>query len=436
MKILIKNVTVFDGKHAELKKHVNIVIEKNIVKEIISCGIAEENFNMVIDAQDKTVIPGLTDAHVHLFFNGNGVADTSRIDEGAVRSVRFAKDMLLRGFTTVRDAGGVVYGLKKNIDNGYLDGPRIFPSNAFISQTSGHGDTRAGRAEERITDGLYTSVSLRNKGTILADGADEVLRAVREQLFLGASQIKIMAGGGISSFYDPVQTVQFTLEEMKAAVEAAADYGTYVMAHLYTPQAMRRAALAGVKSFEHATMLDEETAKTIAGNGIWIMAGPQCGREFKAEGVSESMRKKSEFVRRGEAVATEMIQKYDLPVLFGTDSFGDPARADKFQMDDFRFFKKRFGSFKGIVAATGNVNELIKLSTYQNPYPEGKIGLLEEGSFADLLIISGNPVEDLDILADSNNIKLIMKDGKVYKNTLQNAAVTRQKSFHESAESF
>jgi len=418
MSILIKNANVFDGKHSELKENVNIIIENNLVKEIVGGTIIEDNFDTVIDAQNKTVIPGLTDAHVHLFFTGNGVTDTWRLDEKAVRSVRFARDMLLRGFTTVRDAGGVVYGLKKNIDNGYLEGPRIFPSNAFISQTSGHGDTRASRAEERITDGIYSSVSIRCKGTVIADGVEEVLRAVREQLFLGASQIKIMAGGGVSSVYDPIQTVQFTLEEMKAAVDAAADYGTYVMAHLYTPQSMQRAAKAGVKSFEHATMMDEETAKIIAANGIWVTAGPQCGRDFKGIDIPKEMIKKAELVRNGEAIATEMINKYNLPILFGTDSFGDPARVDAHQLEDFKFFKKRFGSFKGIVAATGNVNELIKLSTYQNPYPEGKIGLLEEGSFADLLIVEGNPVQDLDILADRNNIRLIMKDAIVYKNTL------------------
>lgn len=199
---------------------------------------------------------------------------------------------------------------------------------------------------------------------------------MREQLFLGASQIKIMAGGGISSAYDPIQTVQFSLEEMKAAVQAAADYGTYVMAHLYTPRSMQRAAKAGVKSFEHATMMDEETAKIIAAEGIWVTPGPQCGRNWHNELTPDSVRRKSAMVRQGEALATELILKYDLPFLFGTDSFGDPKRIDQFQ--------------------------------------------LEEGSFADLLIVNGNPVQDLDLLADRNNIRLIMKDAVVYKNTLGN----------------
>lgn len=418
MRILIKNANVFDGKHETLKENAAIIIENKLIKEILTETVNEENFDLVLDAKHKTVIPGLTDAHVHLYYNGNGIMDPTRLDENAVRSVQFAKDMLLRGFTTVRDAGGVTYGLKKNIDNGYLDGPRILPSNAFISQTSGHGDTRASRAEYRITDQIYSSATLQNKATVLVDGVPQMLRAVREQLFLGASQIKIMAGGGISSAYDPIQTVQFTLEEMKAAVEAANDYGTYVMAHLYTPKAMQRAAKAGVKSFEHATMMDEEMAKIIEANQIWVTPGPQANRNWHNASTPASIIKKSALVRQGEERTTELILKYNIPIVFGTDSFGDPSRVEKFQLEDFSFFKRRFGSFKGLVAATGNVHELIKLSTYQNPYPEGKIGVLEEGAFADLCIVEGNPVLNLDILADATNMKLIMKDAKIYKNIL------------------
>jgi imidazolonepropionase-like amidohydrolase len=413
--ILIKNANIFDGKHFNLKANANIIIEQNLVKEIVNGAISEDRFQTVYDAENNTVIPGLTDAHVHLSNTDSKPSDNRRIDEKAVRSVRFAKDMLLRGFTTVRDAGGVTFGLKKNIDNGYLDGPRILPSNAYISQTCGHGDLRANHAEERITDGLYSSSEINGKTTVIADGVDEVIRATRQQLFLGASQIKIMAGGGFSSFYDHIRTIQFSPEEMKAIVGAASDYGTYVMAHLYTPQSMRRAASAGVKCFEHASLLDEETAKIIADKGIWITPGPQMNREYDAGDLLEADKKLIEHFRRGEDVATEMIQKYNLPILYGTDSFGDPDRVANMQSDDFRFYKKRFGNFRGIAAATGNVNEIIKLSTYQNPYPEGKIGVLEEGAFADLLIVKGNPLEDLDILADTGNILFIMKNAVVYK---------------------
>lgn len=418
MRLLIKNANVFDGKHAELRKNASIVIEDKLVKEIVGVPLSEDGFAAVYDAGNQTVIPGLTDAHVHLSITGHSLADGWRIDEKAVRSVRFAKEMLLRGFTTVRDAGGITYGLKKNIDNGFLEGPRILPSNAMISQTSGHGDIRASHAEERITDGIYASADLNSKISVIADGADEVLRAVREQLFLGASQIKLMAGGGFSSAYDPIPTVQFTLEEMKAAVGAASDYGTYVMAHLYTPQSMRRAAEAGVKCFEHATLLDEETAKMVADKGIWLTPGPQLGREYPTEGLPKAVVKLFDDFRQGESRSTELIDKYNLPILYGTDAFGDIGKAAAIQLDDFRLYKARFGSFRGLVAATGNAHEMLKLSSFLNPYPEGKIGVLEEGAFADLLIVRGNPVENLAVLADIDNIRFIMKDAAVYKNTL------------------
>lgn len=419
---LIKNANVFDGHHLKLKEHRNIIIEENLVKEITADEVSEENFDEIIDAKGYTVIPGLTDAHVHISHNGDEKDHEYRMDELAVRSVKTAYDTLMRGFTTIRDAGGVTYGLKKNIDNGFLDGPRIFPSNAYISQTCGHGDVRHSTAAERLSDGNYTSPTLQHHLSYIADGPVEMLRAVREQFFLGASQIKLMAGGGISSNYDPLETLQFTLEEMKAAVDAAADYGTYVMAHLYTPGAMQRAAKAGIKSFEHATLLDEETGKIVQEKGIWIMPGPQMGRPISEHGEQrENVIKKAEFVRRGADASTEIINKYDLKIVFGTDSFGDPKFVEKHQLEDFSYFKKRFGSFKGLVSATGNVNELIKLTTYQNPYPQGKIGVLEEGSFADILVVKGNPVNDLDVLANQNNILFIMKDAKIYKNTIERA---------------
>ncbi len=430
-KILIKNGNVFDGKHSKLKDNAKIIIENNIVREIVQGEVSEEKFDEIIDADNKTVIPGLTDAHVHVSHTASFDEPEQRIDEMAVRSVRFAKDMLLRGFTTIRDAGGITYGLKKNIDNGFLDGPRIFPSNAYISQTCGHGDKRHSVSAERLPDGTYTSPALQNRYSYIADGVPEMLRAVREQFILGASQIKIMAGGGISSDYDPLFTVQFTYEEMKAAVDAAADYGTYVMAHLYTSAAMQRAIKAGVKSLEHTTLMDDETGRMIQANNTWVMPGPQAGRHHEQPDTPKGrlLAQKAEIVRRGNDITTEIINKYNLNIVFGTDSFGDPDIIAKTQLEDFSYFKKKYGSFKGLLAATGNVNELFKLTTYQNPYPDGKIGVLEEGSFADILVINGNPVEDLDVLANADNILFIMKDGRIYKNDI----LTRKLNMHGCA---
>jgi imidazolonepropionase-like amidohydrolase len=419
LKILIKNAKVFNGRENHLKENANIIIEENLVKEITQQPVSEENFEQIIDAQGRVVIPGLVDNHAHI---ASQEADV-RPDETVVHGVATAKRMLLNGFTTVRDAGGLTYGVKKGIDEGLIDGPRIYPSYAYISQTCGHGDMRESRAHTRLTDGQYTSPQLRSGATYIADGPYEVLKAVREQLFLGASQIKIMAGGGFSSKYDPVQTTQFTEEEMKAAVNAASDYGTYVMAHLYTKEAMHRAARAGVKSFEHAHLIDEELAKIIADKGIFLCSCPQFGKKKPEQNTDKKPlppKRGGEEIRAAIEKQAELIIKYNIKLLFGTDFVerivGNNPQA---QIGDLQSYEERFGSFRGLFAATGSANEVIKLTTYQNPYPDGKIGVLEEGAFADLLIVDGNPLEKLSVLSERKNLRLIMKDAKIYKNTLE-----------------
>ncbi len=419
MKKLIKNARLFDGRNFEYKEHSQIVIEGNLVSEITQNPVSEENFDEIIDAGGRVVVPGLVDSHVHL----GGQQKDQRWDETVVHGVAHAERMLLNGFTTVRDAGGIVYGIKAGIDEGRIKGPRVFPSHGYISQTCGHGDKRESRAHVRLGDGQYTSPELRAGGTVIADGYDEVLRAAREQLFLGASQIKIMAGGGMSSKYDPIQTIQYTEQEMRAAVEAASDYGTYVMAHLYTKESMHRAARAGIRSFEHGQMLDEELAKIVKDKDIFLCVCPQPKADEKYErslGHAPKKRKPgAQEILDNEDLQTELIIKYDLNLVFGTDYVEFIADSNpNAQIRDLAVYEKRFGSQRGLFSATGAANDLIKLTTYQNPYPEGKIGVLEEGSFADLLIVEGDPLNKLSVLSDRANLKLIMKDAEVYKNTL------------------
>lgn len=423
MRLLIKHVNVFDGYHEALKKDVSLVIEDGFVKEILSGEVGHEGFEQVVDGGGRIAMPGMADSHAHLGMSAPAAQlEEMRTDELAIRSARFAREMLERGFTTVRDAGGVVYGLKASIDKGFVPGPRIFPSHACVSQTCGHADFRSNRAQERLSNGEHIAPLMRNGGMILADGVAEVMRAVRDQLFLGASQIKVMAGGGLSSKFDHLFTAQYTFEELKAAVDCAADYGTYVMAHIYTPACMQRAALAGVKSFEHATLMDEETARIIQDKGIWVCPGPQFGSSVPREGTGKPKASGHqipiETMQAAEAQSTELINRFDLPIVFGTDASDDPAYVAKRQHGDIALFKKRFGSLKTLRALTGNVYEQSKLCTYQHPYPDGKLGMLEEGSYADLLLVKGNPVEDADILTDVANIQLVMKGGEIYKNTL------------------
>ncbi len=423
MRTLIKHVHVFDGYHAERNEHVNLVIEDGIVTDIFHGETVEDGFSQVISGNGLTAMPGMADHHTHLgLCASDGEMAQLRVDELAIRSTLFAKEMLERGFTTVRDAGGMVLGLKNEIDRGTIPGPRIFPSHACISQTCGHADSRVSRADVRLADGTYTAIAMRNGGMVVADGVPEVMRAVREQLFLGASQIKIMAGGGLASKFDNFYTTQYTFEELKAAVDCASDYGTYVMAHIYTPECMKRAAKAGVKSFEHATLMDEETAKLIKDHGIWVCPGPQfAGHEPHKGGPPPKITGREvprAVILGGEAQLTELINRYDIPIVFGTDASGSLENVDFRQLDDIRQFKRRFGSLKTLRSLTGNGYALGKLCTYQHPYPDAKLGVLEKGSYADILLVQGNPVEDVAILSEKENIKLVMKDGRIYKNTL------------------
>ena len=405
MKQMIRNVNVFDGVHAKLIPHADVVIEDEMVTDICHGAENPEGFDLILDGKGCTAMPGMADCHAHLGMAAPmEVLKTLRLDELAIRSTRFAKEMLERGFTTVRDAGGVVYGLKASIDNGFVPGPRIFPSHACISQTCGHADMRTSRAEERLATGEHTAPQMRNGGMVLADGVPEVMRAVRDQLFLGASQIKLMTGGGLSSKFDHLYTAQYTFEELKAAVDCASDYGTYVMAHIYTPNCMQRAARAGVKSFEHATLMDEETARIIQDKGIWVSPCPQFGSSIPREGGRKTKASGHqipiETMIAAEEQSTELINRFGLNIVFGTDASDSPEYVEKRQHSDISRFKHSFGSLKTLQSLTGNVYQLNKMCTYQHPYPDGKLGVLEVGSYADLLLVQGNPVEDADLLAD------------------------------------
>lgn len=420
MRQLIKNVNVFDGIHEEIYSHQNIVIEDNLVTEIFSEDFSEEGFDVVVDGRNGYAIPGLTDAHVHL---GKTHIDGASASYDAIVGSVVASKLLNHGITTVRDAGSVTDGLKKAIDDGLIKGPRIFPSMNYLSQTCGHGDSALAHANRDI--------QYRNpRGAVLCDGVSECRRAVREQFYLGASQIKIMAGGGMSSTCDPVESIQFSDEEMKAIVETTKDYGSYVLAHLYTPDCMKRAIRAGVRSLEHGHWLDEEAARMIQANEIFLNPCPQFTREEikwnhmglysdQPSQIKKKSKPGSAKVEEHISETTELINKYNLKILFGTDLMITYDQYEPRESLDFAEYKKRFGSFTGLKAATGNFNEVTKLTTYQNPYPDGEIGVLRKGSYADIVITNDNPVDDLDVLGNTENILFVMKDGTICKNNLK-----------------
>jgi imidazolonepropionase-like amidohydrolase len=273
--VIFENVRIFNGTSAELSAPSNVLVAGNVIKLISAEAVADPVGMKVtrIQGGGQTLMPGLIDNHVHLFMTGSSemvmLNPKTSVEKLNATTVEEAEKMLLRGFTAVRDVGGPVFDAKKSIDSGKSIGPRIYPSGGMISQTSGHGDFRMPHDRAHRFGGEFTKGELLGVGFI-ADGRDEVLTATRENLRAGASQIKVMASGGAASAYDPLDVAQYTLDEMKAAVEAADDWGTYVTVHAYTPKAVKRAIEAGVKCIEHGQLLDEPTMQLLGEKGIWL----------------------------------------------------------------------------------------------------------------------------------------------------------------------
>lgn len=412
---LFKNVRVFDGTRAALSAPTNVLVRGN---KIVSIGAPSQSASATtIEGGGRTLMPGLIDNHVHLFMTGSSqgeMMDAKATFEGLeAKAAEEARQMLMRGFTAVRDMGGPVFGIKKAIDRGEIPGPRIYPSGAMISQTSGHGDFRLPSDRSRRFGGQITKGELMGIGFI-ADGRDEVLTATRENLRGGASQIKVMAGGGAASAYDPLDVAQYTLDEMKAAVEAADDWGTYVTVHAYTPKAVQRAVKAGVKSIEHGQLLDEQTLKLLGDKGLWLSL--QALDEAPPTQSADVIAKKHQVVA-GTDNAFKWARKYKVKLAWGTDFLFNPAQ-NKNQNSDILKLKQWMTPAEILKVVTRDNAGLLALSGLRNPYP-GKLGVIEAGALADLLLVEGNPVANIDLIADpTTNFRVIMKDGRIYKNTL------------------
>ena len=417
--VMIENVRIFNGTSDRLSAPSNVLVVGNSIKAISNAPIAAPPGTPVtrIQGGGRTLMPGLIDNHVHLFMSASSQAEmldpAATFETLEAKAANEARLMLLRGFTAARDVGGPVFGIKRAIDQGKNLGPRIYPSGAMISQTSGHGDFRMPSDRSRRFGGTMTAGELMGIGFI-ADGRDEVLTATREDLRAGASQIKVMAGGGAASAYDPLDVAQYTLDEMKAAVEAADDWGTYVAVHAYTPKAVRRAIEAGVKSIEHGQLLDEPTMKLLGEKGIWLSL--QTLEEAPPTASAETKAKKHTVVE-GTDNAFKWAKKYNVKLAWGTDLMFVPAQ-NKNQNTDVLKLKAWMTPAEALRIVTHDNAQLLALSGPRNPYP-GKLGVIEEGAIADVLLVDGDPLTNLDLIADPDkNLVVIMKDGKVYKNTL------------------
>jgi len=415
-RVLFENVRVFDGKSDRLSGPAHVLVEGNRIARISTTPIQVPGNAPVtrIAGRGATLMPGLIDMHVHLTFGAMTMGQLMNpgLTGKAIDSIagQEARKMLLRGFTSVRDVGGPVFGLKAGIDAGKFTGPRIWPSGAAISQTSGHGDMRLPHERSRRFFGRWSRAE-EMEATFIADGRDEVLTAVRENLRRGASQIKVMAGGGTSSAYDPVDVTQYTLDEMRAAVEAADDWGTYVTVHAYTPRAVRRAIEAGVKCIEHGQLLDEETLRLMAEKGIWLSGQNLVASTPDMDPLRAEKRKP---VIEGQARLWPLAKKLGVKLAWGTDFLFEPWL--NLQQNEYILrLKPWFTSAEILKMITHDNARLLALSGLRSPY-EGKLGVVEEGALADLLLVNGDPLARLELIADpEKNISVIVKDGTIYK---------------------
>lgn len=419
-KILIRNVNVWDGISNSIKTNQELLIQNNLIAKI-GRGLEPEDAT-VIDGGGKILIPGLSDAHVHLALT-RGIKELRNEDSWmytAIRASKAAENFLMLGFTTVRDLGGPVFGLKEAIDEGIIPGPRIYPSGAFISQTSGHGDVR----NPNEPNSYWSDAALHPMDALgwsfVVDGVPEVLKASRENLKNGASQLKVMAGGGVGSDYDPIHTIQFTPEELRAAVQAAKDWDTYVTVHAYNAEGITRALNAGVQCIDHGHLIDDDAMKLLKEKNAWLV--PQSYWSLRPDSLIDRLpplrAKKMKQVKAGALKEMELAKKHNVNVAYGTDAFG-PIGGESRALQEFGSRTRWYSNLEILQQATSQNAKLFALSGKINPYTEGALGVIKEGAYADLLIYDGNPLEDISVIYDyENSLKFIMKDGKIYKNEL------------------
>jgi imidazolonepropionase-like amidohydrolase len=409
---IIRNARLLDTDAGALRPGASLRVEGDRIAEV-----AEDGRELrggadvdVIDAGGRVLMPGLIDAHVHAALTTVDLAAMVRRSPSwvAIETKFILEGMLRRGFTTVRDAGGLDAGISSALDRGLIKGPRVFRSGRVISQTGGHGDLEPASHHPQLCACAIRTTAFSH----IADGADAVRRAVREELKAGAHHIKIMAGGGVATPYDPIDMVQYTADEMRAAAEEASARRTYVSAHAYIPESIARAVTAGVRTIEHGNLIDDAAARMMAERGAYLVPTlvtydqiAELGKSLKFP--EESLRKLGDVLDRG-LEAVDIALRAGVKVGFGTDLLGETHPA---QSKEFLLRAKAQNNADVLRAAT-----IVNAEIVQQP---GKLGVLAPGAFADLLLVDGNPLDDLAVLTgQGERLALIMRGGAVCKNAL------------------
>jgi len=415
--IMFGNFLLFDGTSRTLRGGLRLLVEGNRIKLIATGELTPPDGARVIDCGGRVMMPGLIDAHWHTIFAALSVATLLSADIGYIflAASAEAERTLMRGFTTVRDLGGPSFALKQAIDDGLVTGPRIYPSGAPITTTGGHGDMRPLSDLPRSPGGPLSYME-RTGSANIADSADEVRLRVREQLLQGASQIKLMGGGGVASPRTTLDMFTFSEPEFRAGVEAAADRNAYVAVHAYPAAQIQRAIAAGVQCIEHGHLMDEATAMLMAEKDIWLSTQPFV-RDDDFPPLTGQSRINLLQVIAGTNTVYALAKEHKIKTAFGTDLLFSSEITER-QGLMLTHLTRWYDNADILKTATSVNAELLAMSGPRNPY-QGKLGVIEEGALADLLVIDGNPMEDIGLVArPDKNFMVIMKDGKIYKDTL------------------
>ncbi len=407
--ILFQNCSIVDGTQPERREGQHVLVVDDRIQEVSDQPIKAPNAQ-IVEVGGRTLMPGLTDAHVHAIAVKANLGEIMEMPLSLItaKAKPLLKNMLMRGFTTVRDAGGADWGLAEAVNTGLFKGPRMLFSGHPLSQTGGHGDKRDKNDNtEACACGVNASAISR-----VVDGVDEVRKAARDELRKGANQIKIMASGGVASPTDHVANTQYSLDEIRAIVEEAEAARTYVMAHAYTARAIKRAVECGVRSIEHGNLIDQETAELMAERGAFMVPTmvtyEMLYRFGKEQGFPEVSQAKVADVREAAVVGLDICHKAGVKIGHGSDLLGDMHQHQSFEF-----------SLKGQVLSP---HEVIKAATLTNAEifnMSGEIGVIAPGAYADLLVIEGNPLEDLNLLQEQGRfMPVIMKAGQFAKNEL------------------
>lgn len=406
--LLLRNLQLLEPEVGELQGGLEILIEDGVIREVSARPMQADH---VLDCGGRVVMPGLIDSHVHVMLSDVMIPNLEKVPLTLAtgRSAALMKGMIDRGFTTVRDTGGADWGLRQAVEEGSIPGPRLFIAGQAIGPTGGHSDPR------RRTDVFGARCHCCNAmafGMATADGVSEIRKSAREQMRQGADHVKIMMSGGVASPYDPLHSLQLSMEEIRAAVEEAEAFGRYTCAHAYTPAAISRAAEAGVRTIEHGNLIDDASAKKMAAKGMYLVANLvtyYAMKERAAEfGMNGDMLAKNDLVIEGAIRSLEICKRAGVKVAFGTDLLGGLQVE---QSREFLLRKQVLSNIEIIRAATTTGAEILRM--------EGKLGTLAPGAHADLLILDGNPLEDFAVFQNQGEqIAGIMKAGRFHKNRL------------------